>query len=256
MIGIYFSGTGNTQYCISKFLEYYNDNKENELYSIEDKNCIKKIKENKDIIFAYPVYYSDIPIIVRDFLNNNKTIFKDKNVFIIATMGLFSGDGTGCSARLLKKYGANIVGGLHLKMPDCIGDVKVLKKTIEENKIVVKNAELKIKETVVKIKKGKYKKDGLNFFYRMAGLLGQRLWFYHKTFHLKDKLKIDYNKCISCGKCSLNCPVNNIKMIDNKPKTQGICTSCYRCISCCPKQAITLIGKKVYEQSKIENYID
>ena len=161
MIGIYFSGTGNTKYCINKFLEYYNENKENELYSIEDSSCINKIKENKEIVLAYPIYYSDIPIIVRNFIDNNKEIFRDKNIFIIATMGLFSGDGTGCSARLLKKYGTNITGGLHLKMPDCIGDVKTLKKTIEENKELVKNANLKIKNAVSNMKKGKYSKRGL-----------------------------------------------------------------------------------------------
>ena len=60
-------------------------------------------------------------------------------------MGLFSGDGAGCSARLFKKYGANIIGGLHLKMPNCIGDVKALKKSLEENKLVVKKANIKIK---------------------------------------------------------------------------------------------------------------
>lgn len=92
MIGVYFSGTGNTKYCINKFLEYYNENKENELYSIEDSSCIDKIKENNNIVLAYPIYYSDIPIIVRNFINNNKEIFRDKNIFIIATMGLFSGE--------------------------------------------------------------------------------------------------------------------------------------------------------------------
>ena len=255
MIGIYFSGTGNTKYCISKFLEYYNSD-EKELYSIEDDNCVKKISENDEIILAYPIYYSDIPIIVRNFLNNNKAIFKNKKIFIIATMGLFSGDGTGCSARILKKYGANIIGGLHLKMPDCIGDAKLLKKSIEENKTIVKDAELKIRRTVTNIKNGKYSKEGLHFFNHIAGLFGQRLWFYNKTLKLKDKLKIDYNKCISCKKCSIICPVENIKIINNKPVPQGNCTSCYRCINNCPKCAITLIGDEVYEQSKIENYID
>lgn len=256
MIGVYFSRTGNTKYCISKFLEYYNDKKENEIYSIEDKNCITKIKENNDIVFAYPIYYSDMPLIVKDFINNNKDIFINKNIFIIITKGLFSGDGTGCLARLLKKYNANIIGRVHLKMPDCIGDVKLLKKDIKENKLIVEKAELKIKNTVNNIKKGKYKKEGLSFFSHLLGLFGQRLCFSNKTLRLRNKLNIDYNKCISCGKCSINCPTKNLKMINNKPISQGNCTSCYRCINNCPKCAITLIGSKVYEQSKIEKYID
>ena len=79
MIGVYFSGTGNTKYCLERFLKYYNDNK---LYSIEDKNCIKEIKENSYIALAYPIYYSDLPIIVRNFIVDNKEIFKNKNIFI------------------------------------------------------------------------------------------------------------------------------------------------------------------------------
>ena len=256
MIGIYFSGTGNTKYCLKKFLEYYNESNENKLYSIEDKNCIKEIKESNDIVLAYPIHYSDLPIIVRNFIVDNKEIYKNKNIFIIVTMGLFSGDGAGCSARLLKKYGANIIGGLHLKMPDCIGDVKTLKKSLEENKIIVKKADIKIKETVENIKLGKYSKDGLTFVNHLAGLFGQRLYFYKKTYKLKDKLKIDYSKCISCGKCANICPMNNIKMDNNKPVSQNRCTSCYRCINNCPKKAITLIGKNVVEQCTIDKYID
>lgn len=256
MVGIYFSGTGNTKYCLNKFLEYYSENKENKLYSIEDRNCIKEIIDNNDITLAYPIYYSDLPIIVRNFIIDNKEIFKNKNIFIIVTMGLFSGDGAGCSARLLKKYGANIIGGLHLKMSDCIGDVKALKKSLEENKLVVKKANIKIKETVDNIKNGCYSRDGLSFINHLAGLFGQRLYFYKKTNNLKDKLKIDYEKCISCGKCSNLCPMKNIKMINEKPLPQNKCTSCYRCINNCPRKAITLIGNEVLEQCTIEKYMD
>ena len=253
MIGVYFSGTGNTKYCLERFLKYYNDNK---LYSIEDKNCIKEIKENSYIALAYPIYYSDLPIIVRNFIVDNKEIFKNKNIFIIVTMGLFSGDGAGCSARLLKEYGASIIGGLHLKMPDCIGDVKALKKSLEENKTIVKKADIKKKETVENLKNEHYSKDGLTFINHLAGLFGQRLYFYKKTYRLKDKLKIDYEKCISCGKCLNLCPMKNIELIDTKPAPQNKCTCCYRCISNCPKQAITLIGNEVFEQCTIEKYID
>jgi hypothetical protein len=35
-------------------------------------------------------------------------------------MGLFGGDVSGILGRLLQQYGAKIIGGLHLKMPDSI----------------------------------------------------------------------------------------------------------------------------------------
>lgn len=256
MIGIYFSGTGNTRFCVDKFLKYYNKDAVRCSYAIEDKAALTKLKDNKDIVLGYPIYYSDLPIIMKDFIQDNQALFRGKNVFIIVTMGLFSGDGAGCAARLLRKYGANILGGLHLKMPDCIGDVKLLKKPLEENREIVRKADAKIKAAVEAVWQGHYRRDGLGIISHAAGLFGQRLYFYNKTVRLRDKLKIDGEKCVSCGKCATLCPMGNIKMTDSRPTTCGNCTSCYRCISNCPKQAITLIGSTVLEQSTIEKYID
>lgn len=87
MIGIYFSDTGNTKYCVNKFLEYYNHVSPPELYSVEDDICIEKLKKSSDIVFGYPIYYSDMPMIVREFINNYSKLFANKNIFIISTMG-------------------------------------------------------------------------------------------------------------------------------------------------------------------------
>ena len=68
-------------------------------------------------------------MMVRDFIKKHADLWKNKKALCVATMGLFSGDGAGCSARLLKRYGAEVVGGLHLHMPDSVCDVTLLKKT-------------------------------------------------------------------------------------------------------------------------------
>ena len=179
MIGIYFSGTGNTKYCLEKFVALYDRNIE--ITPLEDEGTIEKVAHHKDIIFAYPIYYSNLPKIVRDFICGNSDVWKGKHIFIIATMGLFSGDGAGVSARLFKRYGAQIWGGLHLKMPDCICDVKALKRTPDQNKQIVIQAEECIKSAVYNLKNGTPTKNGLGFWCHIAGLLGQRLWFYRKT---------------------------------------------------------------------------
>lgn len=253
MIGIYFSGTGNTKYCIEKFLEECGDDIKS--YSIEDEKAALEIKKHETIVIAYPVYYSNIPKILRDFIRNNSNIWQDKEVFIIATMGLFSGDGAGILARLLKSFGAKILGGLHLKMPDCISDVKLLKRTLDENREIVKKAEDKIKITAENFKKKEFSQEGIGVFYHIAGLFGQRLYCYNATKNYSDKLKIDREKCIGCGICAKLCPINNIEIIENKAVASNMCTKCYRCVNKCPKQAITLIGKKVVEQCGIEKYL-
>ena len=141
-------------------------------------------------------------------------------------------------------------------MPDSIGDEKALKRSLEKNKEIINNAIIKIDKSVIAFKNNKPKKEGLNIFYHIAGLFGQRLYFGHKTKKYSNKLKIDSKKCIGCGKCVKLCPMDNIKIENNKAVSLDKCTMCYRCINNCPTCAITLLGKKVIEQSVIEKYID
>ena len=252
MIGIYFSGTGNSKYALETFLGKYDES--SRAYAIEDENIASYIRDSEEIIFGYSVQYSNVPKMLKDFIDKNYEMWKGKKVFVIATMGLFSGDGAGNLARRLKKYGAQIIGGLHLKMPDSIADVKALKRPIEENKRLVKEAEEKIDRAVQAMKNGKAPQEGIGLLYHLAGLFGQRLYFYNKTMRYTDKVKIDANKCVGCSKCVGLCPMKNLKIEQGLAKAGDRCTMCYRCINNCPKQAITLLGKQVVEQGTIEKY--
>lgn len=253
MLGLYFSGTGNSRFVLETFFKEYNYCN-NSIHSIEDIS-VEEIKANNEIVFSFPIQYSTIPKFLYDFVNENKELWKNKRIFIIVTMALFCGDGAGVLARLLKKYDAIIIGGLHLKMPDSIADEKVLKRSLKNNIKIVNQSKAKIKKTVININKGKYPQNGLGFVSRVIGFLSQRIWFGYKTRSYSDKLKIDFNKCINCVKCAKNCPTRNIIIADNKPQVSNKCTMCYRCINECPMQAITLLGRKVIEQTNINKYL-
>lgn len=254
MLGIYFSGTGNSRYILETFLKSYDG--EFESFAIEDTYAVSKIKAYDEIVISYSVQYSNLPKMLRDFVEENKTLWPGKKIFIIATMGMFSGDGAGVLARLLHKYGAHIIGGLHVRMPDSIADEKALKRSLEKNKQLVKDAERKAKKAAENMRSGRPPREGLGFFYHMAGLFGQRLYFFNKTKHYTDKLKIDTGKCVGCGTCTKICPMKNLYMEENMAKAAGKCTMCYRCINTCPAGAITLLGKQVREQGLVEKYLD
>ena len=106
-----------------------------------------------------------------------------------------------------------------------------------------------IKETKI------YPQEGLSFWAHLAGLFGQRLWFYNKTTGYCDKVKIS-DACIGCGLCVRSCPMNNLAINDGKATASDKCAMCYRCLNICPKQAITILGKQVYEQCRYEKYKD
>ena len=245
MNAVYLSGSGNTKHIVTLLLnELGADGISAPIESVE----AEKALEGEEIILAYPTMFSNIPYLVRDFINSHQETWKGKKIFLITTMGLFAGDGTGCAARLLKKYGAMITGGLQIVMPDSIGDCKALKKSKENNKEIIKKADQRVVEAVKSMKEGKYPQEGLSFAAHLAGLFGQRLWFYNKTTGYTDKVKINPDKCVGCGICAKNCPTQNIKIEDGKAVSSDKCTMCYRCVNYCPKQAITLLGKTLYEQ--------
>lgn len=251
MIGIYLSGTGNTKHCVEKLVHLIDDTAQ--CVPLEYPKITDIIEKQDTIILGYPTQFSNAPFMVRDFIIKNGYIWKGKKVFCLNTMGLFSGDGTGCVARILKKYGAEILGGLQIKMPDSVCDSKLLKKGIEENKQIVKNANQRIEHVAEQILQGKYPQEGLSRIAHIKGLFGQRLWFYHKTVGYSDELKIS-DACIGCGLCSKKCPMGNIQMKGNRAIPRNQCTMCYRCISMCPQKAITLLGNQVREQCRYEKY--
>lgn len=251
MVGIYFSGTGNTRHCTQKLLSLLDESAE--CIALESDDSEKAIRENDLIIYAYPTQYSNAPIFVRDYIKMHPSIWENKKILCLNTMGLFSGDGTGCTARMFRKYGANVVGGMQIRMPDSVCDSKALKKSLVENQKIVQKADMKIQQVAQQIKDGVFPQEGLSLLAHMKGLFGQRLWFYGKTTHYSDRVKISSN-CIGCGLCARDCPMQNIKMTDGRPIAGDHCTMCYRCISHCPRQAITLLGTEVVEQCRYEKY--
>lgn len=251
MVGIYFSGTGNTKYAVTRFAKATDANAE--VVALETVKG-EDIENHEIIVLGYPVQFSTAPKIVREFIETNSEKFNGKRFFIIATMGLASGDGAGCAARLIKKHDGKIVGGLHLKMPDNIADSKLLKKSHEKNQIIIDKATQKIDGAVKRFKDGKPTRDGLSVFRRLCGFLMQRAWFGHKTRYYRKAPKVNTNACIGCGLCVKVCPTKNMCLENNKAVSGDKCTMCYACVSGCPTKALTILGKQVIEQYRMEDY--
>lgn len=53
-----------------------------------------------------------------------------------------------------------------------------------------------------------------------------------------DNSFIANQNCIGCRTCEKVCPVNNITILDDKPKWNNKCENCLACYQYCPKNAI------------------
>jgi ferredoxin len=236
MVIIYFSGTGNTKHIATQLAISLGV----QSYSIEDFNSVEAIKKEKEVIFGFPVYASNLPSIVWDYIETNCTIWQDKKIFIYNTQGMVGGSSLKIASSLFIKYGATILGTTFFNMPDNIGDVGFITFFLpaRKNKKYLAKADNKLASLIKNIKEGKYPNPKISI------IEGSKL--------LKPDSKIrphkDLSKCSNCNLCHLVCPSNTK------------CTNCYRCFSVCPKQAITLMGKKVktqylHPEFKLDQYL-
>jgi Fe-S-cluster-containing hydrogenase component 2 len=52
--------------------------------------------------------------------------------------------------------------------------------------------------------------------------------------------KVDKNKCNGCGACKDICPVNAIKIENEKAVISDDCVECGACVNQCPNEAILI----------------
>ena len=54
-------------------------------------------------------------------------------------------------------------------------------------------------------------------------------------------IKVDVEKCDGCGVCVDSCPMDALRMRDDKPRLEyDECWYCGACVEDCPRRAITL----------------
>ena len=76
-------------------------------------------------------------------------------------------------------------------------------------------------------------------------------YVFYLMFVKSDGFYVKEN-CNGCATCKKLCPLNNIELVDNKPKWNNRCTQCMACIGGCPLNAIEY--KKI-TQNKVRYYL-
>jgi len=149
--------------------------------------------------------------------------------------------------KLIARYGGKLSGGFAVKMPHN-GIGSSLYSELEHQEMY-KNCELKlerISEYVILAKVGEIETSNAFISLIITGEFIRMLPTLSKLFKLVlfkgwKALALEANsKCIGCESCMKICPVNNIRMVDNKPSWGKHCSGCLACLHWCPKNAIQL----------------
>jgi flavodoxin/NAD-dependent dihydropyrimidine dehydrogenase PreA subunit len=276
----YYSTTGNSLSIAKEVAQKI----KGRLISISATQKLKTIKDNNvDVIgIIFPVYFATfgekgLPYFVEDFLIKIENI-KEKYIFAICTHSGYDGFTIENLNHLLIQHEGKLSASLSVKLGNPFSILekishlllnKPLKIDIKkENK---KRKKLKnqcsseietlcdavLKKKELRIRKANVLKKYINHIFqslqrkmairRYQQLSKLKISDFKQLVRCSDNSFTVSNRCNACGICQKVCPVDNIEIVNNKPKWRNNCQNCYSCFQWCPKEAI---GGEIIEFEK------
>jgi len=252
----YFSGTGNSL----RIAELLSEKLDGEIISIPSLKDQKKVTPRSSSFgIIFPVYYADLPVIVKRFANKLEGI-SNKYIFTVATYGGDSGKSLRTLSEIIKSRGGKLSGMYEVHMPQ-----NGFKKPLENIDKIIRNANKRMDDVSERIKSeysGRFAGNKIQsvLLIPIYFLLGR---FYKKgiaelsgsdknmdideLIRMADKSFTVNEKCNHCGLCERICPVDNIKLEKGRPVWLHKCENCLACYNFCPQMAIeTRIASKGY----------
>lgn len=264
----YFTGTGNSL-SVARDIADRAKGKLVSISSIIDNQIIKI--EADVIVIVFPCYLAQlygIPIIVEKFIKKMVNI-ESKLIYAVCTYGFFGPVNALPTlknfSKLIQSMNGKLLGEFSVRLPANNLDYDHIPVPVERDSgIIIKNSHKQIEDIcqrIIKRKKTRYKaiKSFINFLLspmyfimhknierslkRIAKVPEDSNLSFRELIPLTDKsINVD-DKCNGCGICIKVCPVQNIRIIENKPVWQHHCEMCFACDEWCPTRAIHHWGK-------------
>lgn len=236
---LYFSGTGNSQFVAIQIAELLADQ---DVVSINQYLKAEKkvtIRSKRPLVFVAPTYSWRMPRVVEQWIIGTN-FSKGQAAYFILTCGGSCGNAAVYAQKLCEKKGLHFCGLASVVMPEnYLAMFPTPSK--EECHVIVENAKPCIRVLAKQIGSGEcFPKPSVSFSEKLESGPVNPLFY---TLFVHDKGFTVSDCCISCGKCAIRCPLNNIQLTDGKPVWGGKCTHCMACIGGCPAKAIDYKSK-------------
>jgi len=244
----YFSGTGNSL-SVAKDITEKAGGVLIPIASVVDKKMIVSNAEVIGIIF--PVYYGELPIIVKEFAERLENL-QQKYVFAVCTYGGAAMASLRVLRSILRTKGGELSAAYGVHMPQ-----NSFFKPKEDHQKLYSAWKKKLDTIVNNISAGTRGLFYSNTLLELLLIPIQPIFIRpmcRKAFARQTNMPADTRieelvrmmdinfstneKCNGCGCCSKVCPVNNIKINDNKPVWLHHCETCLACYNWCPNKAI------------------
>ncbi len=198
----------------------------------------KTISTDHAIGLVFPIYVLTAPPLVWDFVRQLPRA-DGTEIFVIDTLGSFSGAVLGPLKSFLARQGYNPLGAIEIRMPENMYSV-LSREKVEP---LAERGLAKARIFAQKLHAGTatwQRISPLTAGFVRTVILPVSRWFFR---HYSKRFRVDATKCTGCALCQTICPTKSIAMTAQHIANHNLtsrCTLCMRCISFCPTRAITM----------------
>lgn len=249
----YFSGTGNSQLAARQIAELLQE----EPVSIHPYGKTgKRLSYHSETpwVFVAPTYAWRMPRVVEQWIRET-TFTGSQDAYFVLTCGGNCGNAAAYAQKLCEKKNLHFCGLSSVVMPENYTAMFPVPDQAECKAILDQAAPLITAFAKTIQDRKPFPRQPISLRDNIQSGPVNRL-FYPLMVH--DKKFTITDKCISCGKCARVCPLENISILDGKPRWNGNCTHCMACICGCPTEAIEYgtksIGNNRYYIMEEENH--
>lgn len=238
---VFFSQSGNTRKVANALAEQFT--KEGHSVScctLKEVNTGVLI-ESDCIGIGSPTFESHAPVLVKDFIKS-LPFLGGKRGFVFATGSGAAGSVISDMATLMKRKEVSVIGSfltageMYHPAPCIIGKAKN-----RPNAQDLQKAKSFASTLSQHLKSGSKERsyNGLQPRWGVYTIVGKICSFESLIRLLVPKPKLDKRRCVRCGRCKKECPVNNIDMITT-PLLKEKCIRCYRCLNVCKNSSYSV----------------
>jgi len=244
----YFSGTGNTWWAS----QYLADCLQAQgvcaqAFSIEQitpETVNNLIAQANMIGLGFPIYGSDAPRIVKDFIHQLPHLKTDKPMIGYVTQMVWSGDGCNFLDKKLAAKGYRLKWSIECNLPNNMAlPVFPLPYCADYASFSsqLSRCAAQLEDFAKCIAASKPYRQHHTIMHKLSA------WIQRGPFRLVHdwaarQWSVDHPACTQCGRCVRICPVHNISLADGYPLHGHDCVFCMRCFNYCPTFAVHYAG--------------